>query len=606
MVVYILIGLLIVGLAGFGIGGFSTSVRAVGTVGDEEITVDDYVRALQSQIDLFSRISGTNLSLSEAVELGLDREALEALVLRAAVDNEATRVGISVGDETVLQRLRDTSAFHGVDGTFDQSSYTFALERTGLTPGEYDEIVRDEETRRLVGMALSAGIQPSNSYLDDLIELALGTRNFRWVEIDEAALEEPVPDPTDTDLRNYYDENPDEFTDPLKRMVTVASLTPDMLTNSIEVDEAALREEYEGRIDEYQLPERRFVDRLVFPDDAAAQRARDRLDADEAGFIDLLSDRGITLEDVSLGEVTRPDLTDEAADLLFGSQDTGIYGPVESALGPAIFRVTAVLAAQNTSFEDARAQLEEELKTGMARDMISGNIESYEDLLAGGATLEEIAAETELELSTLAVDSGTRDGLARYVEFRNAVATLQEGDFPELLDLPNGGVFAARLDDTVPPTLRPFDTIEEEAAASWREAAVERLVLERAEFFQGELTKGRSFEELGLEPKVEIELSQGAFVSGAPPGLLEAAFGLDEGEAGTTGSAATVAVILLDAINPVDFSSDDAVSLREAVVDGFKRSSGQDLFRLYSEYLQRTAGISIDHAIIDSIHAQLP
>ena len=605
VIVYVLIGLLIVGLAGFGIGGFSTSVRAVGSVGDQEITVDDYVRALQSEIDSFSRITGTRLSAADAVGYGFDRQALERLLLQAAVDDEAANLGLSLGDERVLSTLHAMEAFQGVDGRFDRDSYDFVLERSGLSHAEFDEIVRREQTRGIIRSSIAGGFRPSDSFLNDQIESRLNTRNFQWVSIGREDLPEPVPLPTAADLRAHYDDNPDRFTDPEMRDVTYVWLTPQMISGGIEVDEGSVRAEYDARADEYDVPPRRAVDRLVFPSMEEARAAMERFDAGGIGFIGLLEERRVALEDAELGVVGRNDLSVAAADLLFGSSDTGLFGPVESELGPAIFRVNAVLEGKLTAFEDVRAELAEELALELARDRIADSIESFEDLLAGGATLEELASDTELRLDRIRLGPGSDGGIAERAEFRFAAEALAEDDFPELTNLADGGVFAVRLDGIVPPALRPFDQAQDDVSAAWIDQRLAGLLRGHAEDILSGLRSGKDFAELGFEPNVEEETGRLSYIADAPPGMVESVFGLKAGEAAIVGEALEVGLVRLDSVNRVDLRSEAASSLRDALARQFAVSTGNDVFRLYSEFLQKDAGIEIDHATIEAIHTQL-
>ena len=605
VVVYVLIGLLVVSLAGFGIGNFSTSVRAVGSVGDEDITVDDYVRALQAEINSLSQLTGTRISADQAIGLGLDRQALERLLLQAAIDNEASQLGISVGDETVLESLRTMTSFQGIDGNFDRDSYEFFLERNGLSHAEFDTIVRQEETRNIVRSSIGDGIQPSSEYLNDRIERRLNTRDFRWVAIVEDDLPEPVPDSKVAELRSHYDENPDEFTDPEFRDVTYVWLTPEMLSTELKVDVDAVRAEYDARTDEYDIPARRIADRVVFPNMQEAESARKRLDEGEIGFSGLLEERRIALEDAEVGEIRREDLSEDAASLLFDSSDTGLFGPVESELGPAIYRVNAVLEARFTPFEDASEELTEELSLELAESAIADNIENYEDLLAGGATLEEIAADTKLQLGSLLMGPDTNEGIAASGQFRNSVNSLTEDDFPELENMSDGGVFAARLNGIVPPSLRPFDKAMEDVAASWRDAKVEELLKKHAEYVIGRLKSGQGFAEIGFESQVEEGVRRLDGLSFGPPGMIDTVFDINVGDIAIVGEGQTMGVVQLDAINRVEMSSDEADSLRKTLLRRYTAATGNDVFRLYSEYLQKDAGIKIDHVTIDSIHTQL-
>ena len=86
-VVWIIVGLLIVGLAGFGATSFTGSVRTVGKVGNEWISVDDYARELQREMRAVEAQTGQPLTMAEARSLGIDQVVLSRLVQLAALDN---------------------------------------------------------------------------------------------------------------------------------------------------------------------------------------------------------------------------------------------------------------------------------------------------------------------------------------------------------------------------------------------------------------------------------------------------------------------------------------------------------------------------------------
>ena len=51
MVVWILLAMLILGLGGFGVRNFSGKIQTVGTVGETEISINDYARALRAEMN---------------------------------------------------------------------------------------------------------------------------------------------------------------------------------------------------------------------------------------------------------------------------------------------------------------------------------------------------------------------------------------------------------------------------------------------------------------------------------------------------------------------------------------------------------------------------
>ncbi|MDH3264155.1 MAG: SurA N-terminal domain-containing protein, partial [Paracoccaceae bacterium] len=132
LAVWAVLGLLVFALGGFGIGNFGGSVRAIGAVGDTEISVNDYALALQNQLRARQAQTGQAVSLATPEGQSLAQAVRRQLIATAALENETARLGLSVGDERVRAEVLAVPAFQGIDGKFDREAYTFALRQNGL------------------------------------------------------------------------------------------------------------------------------------------------------------------------------------------------------------------------------------------------------------------------------------------------------------------------------------------------------------------------------------------------------------------------------------------------------------------------------------------
>ncbi|MDS9946966.1 MAG: peptidylprolyl isomerase, partial [Planktomarina sp.] len=84
----------------------------------------------------------------------------------------------------------------------------------------------------------------------------------------------------------------------------------------------------------------RMVERLIFSERSKAQDAMDEIVAGTLTFESAVSDRGLTLTDVDLGIVEKT-ILDAAGDAVFSLMQPGLVGPIDTNLGPALFRVSA-------------------------------------------------------------------------------------------------------------------------------------------------------------------------------------------------------------------------------------------------------------------------
>ena len=109
-------------------------------------------------------------------------------------------------------------------------------------------------------------------------------------------------------------------------------------------------------------------------------------------------------------------------------------GPLPSDLGPALYRVNGRLEARHTTFEQAEPELRDELAADRARRLIEQQAEEINDLLAGGATLEDLANESDMEVASLGWSGETGEGITAYEGFRTAVIGSPEGGYGWILD----------------------------------------------------------------------------------------------------------------------------------------------------------------------------
>lgn len=599
---WIILGLLIIGLGGFGVTNLSGSVRSVGSVGDQEIDVNDYSRALQREIRAIEAERGEPVSFAQAREMGVSDAVLARLIAAAAFDDEAQRIGLSVGDDVLHAEIVAMQQFRGVDGKFDRDAYRYALEQAGLTESRFEADMRAETARSFIQAAVVSGVQMPEGYMQTLTDYLGQRREVTWAVLGRDDLTTGLPVPDEADLAAWHEAHAERYTLPERKRITYAWLTPGMVLDSVEIDEAALREAFDERAEEYNRPERRLVERLAFPDEAAAEAARARVASGEADFETLVAERGLELADTDLGDVTRDELG-AAADAVFAAEVGDVVGPLPSGVGPALFRVDARLEAQTTSFEDARAALHEELAAGRARRVIEGRIDAIDDLLAGGATIEDLAEETEMKPGSIDWHDGMSEGIAAFEAFRAAAAALGAGDYPKVITLDDGGIFAMRLDEVIAPELQPLDAVRDEVAAAW---STEKLVEELKKQVGpavSRLESGASFEDAGLTEDASRTVTRRSFLADAPVALLEEVFKLEPGHVGLVGGAGRLFVVRLEKVLDPDPDDPDLAQLQGLLRQQAASGLAQDLFQVLANDIRARAGIELDQAALNAVHA---
>ncbi|WP_411975225.1 peptidyl-prolyl cis-trans isomerase [Sulfitobacter faviae] len=602
--VWALMALLILGLGGFGAINLSGNLRSIGTVGDKSISVDQYARQLQQEIRAIEAQTGESLPFARAQEMGLDRAVLQRIVRNRALDHEADEMGISIGDATLRDEIVAISAFQGIDGNFDREGYRFALQQSGMSEAEFERSIREEAARGLLQRAILGGVSMPDTYARTLVDYVAEERSFTWARLSEDDLDAPLPAATEDELRAYYDANTDDFMLPASKSITYAWLAPEDLLDEVEVPEEELRAEYDARSDEYDQPERRLVERLVFADQEAVDRAAAALEVDGTTFEALVEERGLALADVDLGDVAKSDL-DDAGDAVFAAESGDIVGPLPSSLGPALFRVNAILPAQHVPFEEARGVLEETLAISRATRAVEARAQEIDDQLAGGATLEDLAQETKMRLGTIDWTQDSSEGIAAYGAFREAAAGLSANDFPQIDQLEDGGIFAMRLDETKDERPEPFEEARDAVETAWRNAQIVEALTEKAESLTETLAEEGGFEAAGLSPQLGEGLTRSSYVDGTPDDFMDQVFDLDEGGVAVLPAGDSVVVLRLDAVTPAG-EDDQTQALMDRLSQQLDQALAQGLFDIYSNAVMRDADPQIDQRAINAVHVNFP
>ena len=599
--VWILMGLLILGLGGFGATSLTGTVRTVGTVGDKDISVDDYARALQEELRALEAQTGQSLPFAQAQAFGIDRMVLSRLSTTRSMDAENERLGISIGDENLREELMNIPSFQGLDGSFDRDAYSYAIDQAGMNESEFEDSVREDTARSLLQGAVVSGLVMPDIYADTVIKFVAEERDFTWSKLTADNLTRPVTAPTETEVEAYYTENQDRFMLPATRQITYAWLSPEMIIDQVEVDETALQNLYDERDSEFNRPERRLVERLAFADEAAAQAAMDQIAAGTATFTSLVEGRGLSLSDVDLGDVTKTDLG-EAGEAVFLTPANGIAGPAPSNLGPALFRVNGILSAQTTTFDEAKELLREELAADRARRLIETQIGNIDDLLAGGATLEELVAESDMELGTVNWHPLSEDDLAGYEGFREVASTVTVEDFPQIEVLEDGGIFALRLEGETPSQPAPLSDVAEDAAAAITAERATEALKALIDTLKPRLNDGTSFTSFGFTANEEVEMDRAAFVPNTPPQFLSEVFEMEVGELRTLDSADGLIVVRLNAITEPATDDPEVTALKAAITAQLSSGISQDVFAAYAQALQGMYPTQINQQALNAVH----
>lgn len=486
----LLAGLLIISFGAWGIGdyiGGRAQDEAVAKVGDREIGPYELQRAVDREIERLQPLFGGNLSREQAAQLGLGRSALQNLVRDTLFELAASDLGILVSDQLVAQEIRTDPLFEGLTGGFSKQRFDEIMRRAQLSEQAYIELVRKDIAQRMMMQSVVAPAIAPGPMARVLWKYRNEQRRGETLMIEDAA-QTGIPEPSDTELAQYHEQNAAQFTAPQFRKATYVFLETSELAKEIGVTEEELQQAFDTYSGEFTKAEQRELKQMILPEKDAAEAAAQAVEGG-AAFAEVAAERANMQEDaVVLGSVTRDDLLPQVADVAFEAAQGDVVGPVESPLGWHVLQVGNIVDGEDKTLDDVRDEVTQRVQQDKAVDILFDLANRLEDRLGGGDTLEEAAQSLDLPVRT--VERVDRQGRGPDGE---PVDDLPPGDFTQVLfdtevgvestltQAGDAGYFIVRVDDVIEEKLKPLETVRAEVAEAWRAEKRSEAAKQKAE-----------------------------------------------------------------------------------------------------------------------------
>lgn len=476
IIVKALAGLLVVSFALWGVSDMftpSSSPSLVFEVGDVEIGSREVEYDVRRKINRLRPMLGDQFGVEQARSMGLIESVVQRKINDAAIYLAAKELGVVINDDLVLAEIRNTPAFQSLGG-FDQGRFQQALSQNFMSQNDYIVQVRRQMGRNQILESFSPQTAPKR-LVDTVYRHRQEKRTVDIVHIADSA-QKGIPEANSAALDKYHKDNAETFTAPEYRVLTVIRLEASDLAKDVEVADGELQEAYEAREDEFTVQESRRVMQMILASEEDAKKAEKALSEGRDFATVAFEVAKMDISTVELGRLTRSGLPfPELLEPVFSLKDGGNSAPVKSPLGWHLFHVTDVEPGSTKTLDEVRDDLRKSLAHEKAVDNMFELANRLEDLLGGGANLEEAAAQLNLRIVKIAaIDKSGQDPAGRKVEslpggnFLAIAFVTEEGADSLLTETGGDGYFVLRVDGVRARALRPLDTVKAKVAEAWK------------------------------------------------------------------------------------------------------------------------------------------
>jgi peptidyl-prolyl cis-trans isomerase D len=598
-----------------GTGATGSLNAEVARVGDERITASAFQRVYQRQMQAYSQAYGGSVNAQLLKQLGIDQQILRQLIDERAAIAEARRLGLTVSDAEVAQRILAMPGLQE-NGTFvGQDAYRRALAAQGMTEGEFERNLREALLVDKLRSALTEWVTVSDRDVDAEFRRRNEKVKAELVVFSADKFRDQVQ-LSDADLTAYFEANKDDYRIGERRKIRYVLVDVEQLRARAAVLPTEVEKYYRDNEPQWATPAQVRASHILLETegkDEAAVRARAeallkqiKAGADFAALANKESEDEVSnTKGGDLDFFGRGRMVKEFEDVAFSLPVGQVSDVVKSSFGFHIIKVTDKKPESRKSLDEVRQQITDQLAYERAQAQASAMADQIAQQAKTAADLQQAAASRGLTVA----ESGffTRDepiaALGPAPEVTSRAFELNEGEVAGPVRVARGLVIfstSGREESKLPAFAEVKERVREDATR----AKARDLSQARAKALAGEFTSNfaGAAKSAGLTPATTELVARGTAWPqvGVSPAVDEAAFALPAGavSAPIATDAGTVVVKVLEREEP---AADQLASSRESLKQELLAERRAKFYNAYMAKARTRLAITINPDVVRQI-----
>ncbi|MBN2644065.1 MAG: SurA N-terminal domain-containing protein [Desulfuromonadaceae bacterium] len=245
-------------------------------VNDEQISFEEFRSTYSNLYNLYRNIYGQAFTPELERNLGLTRQALNILIDQALLVQQASKLGIEVSKDELVQSIAQVEAFQ-VEGQFNKEQYLKVLTYQRMTP----ELFEDMQRRQLLVDKVRRQLQSSVVVSDEDVVAEFKNQNEKvnlqfvpfapqaylgQVKIDETALQQ------------YFDDHREDYRVAPRVGLEYVAIPGSNFRDQVKLSEPEIERYYQRHLSEFAIAEQVAAAHILIKvPDAATEGEREKL-----------------------------------------------------------------------------------------------------------------------------------------------------------------------------------------------------------------------------------------------------------------------------------------------------------------------------------------
>lgn len=605
LLVLFLTPLALVGIEGYFSGGNKDTAKTVNGTDISKKELESLTKSFKEQY--LSYANGDETLLNQAF---IDQKAMDTLVARTVLLQQAENLGISLSDQQIEQMIAQQPSFQQ-NGQFSNALYENYLRSVGMNSQQLIASLRTDHALKMLSSTFIDYPLVSKLEIQQIADLQTEQRHVHIASVNLENYKKNVK-VTDAEIAAYYEKHKTVFKQPTSVDVDYVVLkASDINTAAVTVTDAELQDAYNSFVAAQKSTAKPEVKHILITADNRSEAEAQKLATDVAAkikagttFAQAAAQYSEDPESKAKGgaiAVYEAGVFGDAFDKAVASLQSGqVSAPVKTDYGYHIIAVQAPDVAV-PSFESQKARLTEEVLASKKSNAFSDTVNSLNDMVVSSDSLDVVTQEVKgvRVQSAKGVTLSTRDPLLSDANVKVKLFNddVKNGDrnVSSSIQLANGDVAWVKV--------RDYHAAGEQSLAEAKPRVKAELIEEKARALaKAQIQK--SLDEFKTKPAASVAKGNLVFedvgIYTRAEGLLKrdvqrAAFSLKAPKAGfwsvkTASLPNELVVVAVSEVkkNPIDVLSEEQ---RTELAKLYAQLRGQQEFDDYTRYLKSQAKI---------------
>ena len=451
-----------------GISSSGLSGKNVATVDDQNIPFLEFYNEYQQNIQ--------SLGLKDYPKEGLRQmdfaqNVLNSIISRKLIQVETSALNLGVSDEMLAEKIQNTKYFQR-NGKFDKNTFNRALRASGYNEDSYiDLLKKDLISERYTSSIVSVDFAMPN--LANLLALALEQKRNGLVA-KKSLKSIKTKKSKDSDVQTHYSANQEEFR--VSEMRDISALVLSAKAIETNITKKDVKKHFKANKDSYAIAETRSFYNITGSIGKLMNITAD-VKSGKSLKKSVQTHLEKPLKSFLKKDVKKSDIVEYIGNAAFNTKAKTFSNIQSGAFGTSVIWVKSIKKSSMPKFSSVKKKI----KTEMANEKLIDFINTAEDSISAGATIEEVAKKLKLKIENVSNVSinGGKPAFTKDARFTKEIFQIQEGETSMMIESADSNYALARVNKITETYIPALKDIKSKVLKSYKKRVQNTLLQEQ-------------------------------------------------------------------------------------------------------------------------------